>query len=639
MAYPDYSVVIISVTENGVTNDYAQSFFNDELAKKHYNQAISEGKRAFYYEKPTPTRFVRNDSQPLKVNDEKGLEALPIAAGGVEQKIGEVAEDIRRWTLPIMVANAFGVQEQLDSGLFKTGEQLYGIWKGFNNMLRRAIIGTTYTPYGQVIFQVTVSNKRVTFRADGNGEFIVPPEIEKIWPNKDEITWTPPLNVAGIPRNVTIEGTEVYIGTERQKKVHDGTQFGGVVTTEVVWVAAGGIIHETETKTYRSDGNGWYTSTDKAGSNCDPVGTVISSTFLQDLTYPISIDSSTEYTALIGQQYSQEQADGECGTQVVAVNTYSPSGSVVYETETTYYKSNGNGGVYEEAKDNGGGGGDGGDGGDGGGECLPSGYLLGYTYESMPNVTEVFETASFSYSQGFIKKDLIADGACGTTTSEEGTIEYNDEGLFLGNHFANGQDYIATAGPNGSVVFSAYSTPADGSDGDEELDNTVTNEDYEFPEPPSEPCPPANYGDGLTTSVLKSNPSGNIVGTLSKREIVVVLPEGYYNTGTMGLNGSMPSNTKTFTTGRKWSGRFIADGNCGWVPEPAGPRQWTFPEGTSFPAGDYTNLVTVSTSGGSGTWTIWKDDGMLPNNAGRKFTRQNCGFRSDGKGNVTCFFK
>ena len=57
MAYPDYSIVIISVTTGGVTTDYASAFYNEQLAQKFYDKAISEGKRAFYFEKPTPSKF------------------------------------------------------------------------------------------------------------------------------------------------------------------------------------------------------------------------------------------------------------------------------------------------------------------------------------------------------------------------------------------------------------------------------------------------------------------------------------------------------------------------------------------------------------------------------------------------------
>lgn len=644
MAYPDYSIVIISVTTNGVTNDYAQAFFNDELAKKYYNQAISEGKRAFYFEKPRPTRFVRNDSQPLKANTEKGDENQPLPATQQEQEDGTFLKDVFRMTVAgYMYYDAYNDFKELQSFSRKVGEETWTKWIGFLGLAKTTLTGTEWSLYGTVAVQITESNKRFTIRHDGSGGFLTP-TIEKLWPNKDEITWTPALDQPATQVLIEIlNEPAVALGTKRNKKVHDGTPQGGVVSEEYVWVPAGFIILETETHIYRSDGNGWYTATEKAHSSCDPAGTVISSVFVQDLMYPIVIDSGLSHYAQIGYQYAKDIADGSCGTDLTTVDEWMPNGTIVYETESTYYKSNGAGSVYEEAK-NTGGGGDGGDNG-GGGEppsCPPQGTIVSTDYEALPNVSENWEGSPFSYSQGWSVVNHIADGTCLTNASEP-TIEYNEEGLFLGTHYANSQDWVATAGPNGSVTFQSSGNEAESDVGDEGLDEPTTTPDIDFPN--GSDCidpPPANYGDGLTTSVLKSHPNGNIIGTQSKREIVVTLPDGYYNTGTMGIGGAMPSNTKTFTTGTKWSGRFIADGNCGWVPEdmsPSNSRWWTFPQGTSFPAGDYTNLVTVSTSGGSGTWTIWKDEGLQKNNAGRKFTSQRCGFRSDGYGNVTCYFK
>jgi hypothetical protein len=643
MAYPDYSIVIVSVTTNGVTTDFAQSFFNDELAKKYYQQAVSEGKRAFYYEKPKPTNFARNDAQPIVANTEKGKENLPLAAGSTtEQKIAEVAETIRGWTAPIMIANAFGVQQQVDSAMFTAGEKLYGVWKGFNNMLRRALIGTTYTQYGQILFQVTVTNKRITFRADGNGEFIVPPEIEKLWPDKDEITWTPPLTSPSTEVIVTIEGQSVNIGTKRGKKTHDGTQNGGVESEEYIWVPAGFTILDTETHTYHSNGSGWYTATEKSHTNCDPAGTVLSTEFIQDLMYPIVKETGLEEYVQIGYQYRKDIANGDCSSNLVIQDQWLGDGSIVYQNETTWWKSNGSGGVYIQPKPNDGDGGDDGDGGNP--DCPSAGIILETIGEPLLPVTEYFEGAGFVYVQGETLTDRISDGTCGYNTSEP-RIEYNEEGLFLGYHNASGVDYTVSAGANGSAIFEAQGNVNSDENTDGLLQPDSDTPDLQFPQGSDcvDPIPAGYPPDLISTSCFKSV-NGAMIGTQSRRTVVVTLPQGYYVSSIMGLGGAMPSNTFTLTTGNIWTGRFISDGNCGWTPEddsPTNDKRWTFPATTSFPAGFYSNLATVATSGSGGTWFVSQDMGPKPRGVGneRIFKTARVGFRHDGKGNVTVVFR
>lgn len=65
MPYPDYSIVIIEETTNGVTEANTVIFKKASDAKNLWRQAVDEGKRAFYYERPLPSSFRRNDSQPL----------------------------------------------------------------------------------------------------------------------------------------------------------------------------------------------------------------------------------------------------------------------------------------------------------------------------------------------------------------------------------------------------------------------------------------------------------------------------------------------------------------------------------------------------------------------------------------------
>ena len=643
MAYPDYSIVIVSVTENGVTNDYAQSFFNDELAKKAYYQAISEGKRAFYYEKPIASRFSRNDSQPLKVNTENGLENQPLAAGGVEQKVGEIAEEVfRGFTQPIETAIT-GVNQIVEFSA-KVGDKIWDIYAGYLGLQRKVINEILHIETDTVAYDTVISNKRVVVKHDGSG-FFKTAEITKLWPNKDEITWTPPLDQPATQVLIQIlNEPAVAIGTKRNKKVHDGTENGGVVTEEYVWVTAGFTILETETHTYRSNGNGWYTATEREHSACEEEGTVLTSTFAEDLTYPIVLSDGLSHYVIIGQRYLKEIANGDCTSNSTLVDEWLPEGTIVYETDTTYYKSNGLGGVIEEAKSNGGGG-DGGDGGDGGTNCTEQGTIVSTDYEALPAVDEHYDGLPFNYSQGYSVVDNVADGSCSTSATEP-RIEYNEEGVYLGGHLGSSQQgYDVTAGVNGTAVF--HPSNQDDEMSDENLDGTLrsqpetTLDDGVGDGPQGSDCvnpPPANYGDLTTTSVLKSS-NGQIIGTIKKRDnVLVTLPSGYYITNVMGVGGAYPSNSYLVTTGHIWSGRFIADGDCGWVPEDesdTNDKRWWFPSGTAFPEGYFQNRATVTSSGQM--FDAYYDLGDMPDdNTGKRIWHwRRYKLKHDGKGNVT----
>ena len=65
MAYPAYSFVVIDTTVEGVTTSAVTVYATPQAAKAAYVVAVNAGKRAYLYEKPLPTLFKRNDSQPL----------------------------------------------------------------------------------------------------------------------------------------------------------------------------------------------------------------------------------------------------------------------------------------------------------------------------------------------------------------------------------------------------------------------------------------------------------------------------------------------------------------------------------------------------------------------------------------------
>lgn len=65
MPYPVYSFVVIETTTNNVTTSETVPYKQNEDAKNAYKVAIDAGKRAFLYEQPHPSKFRRNDSQPI----------------------------------------------------------------------------------------------------------------------------------------------------------------------------------------------------------------------------------------------------------------------------------------------------------------------------------------------------------------------------------------------------------------------------------------------------------------------------------------------------------------------------------------------------------------------------------------------
>lgn len=350
MAYPDYSVVIISVTENGVTNDYAQSFFNDELAKKYYTQAVSEGKRAFYYEKPRPTRFVRNDSQPLRANTEKGLENQPIESieGGEEQEIGEVAEEVLV-NAQTNFLDAVKTLRTITKLQILVAKKWYDLYTGPFNFIIKKFRGIINEPVG-VIGSEVISNKRITWRHDGSGG--VNFTIEKIWPDKDDISWNPPLDTNPIRVITAIEGVDVDLGTKRFKWVHDGTPTGGPVTEEYTWIPAGTVIYSSTTTDleYLSDGNGAYTSRNKNTTNCDPLGFVYSQLSQNDIMYNLQNAGGPDLQVKIGDIFVEMVADGDCGEQEASRTLYFTAGVTVHEDDTYAYQTNGTGGVVQRPR-------------------------------------------------------------------------------------------------------------------------------------------------------------------------------------------------------------------------------------------------------------------------------------------------
>lgn len=352
MAYPDYSIVIISVTENGVTNDYAHSFFNDELAKSYYTKAVSEGKRAFYYERPKATRFVRNDSQPLKANTEKGLENQPVASvdGGEEQDAGELSEEILVNAQHIFEDSLKQVRTLNKVQIYVAKKYWDIVWVGPFKFIKKVFNRIVYEPSGLVIGTEIVTNKKITWKHDGSGGVVF--TVEKLWFDKDEISWTPPLTENPIQVVTDIEGNTVSLGTKRNKKVHDGTPTGGVVTEVYTWVPAGFIIYISQSSNldYLSNGDGTYSSRDRGNTNCDPIGTVYSQISQNDIMYNLQNVGGPELQVKIGDILLELVADGECGENEASRTIYYTAGVTVHEDETYAYQTIGNGGVIQRPR-------------------------------------------------------------------------------------------------------------------------------------------------------------------------------------------------------------------------------------------------------------------------------------------------
>lgn len=352
MAYPDYSIVIISVTENGVTNDYAHSFFNDELAKKFYNQAVSEGKRAFYYEKPKATRFVRNDTQPLKVNTEKGLESQPIQSIELEEEeesTEEFIEDVVR-NAEAVFTDAFGLVKSVvkfELIFYKKAYKIFlvGPFKFTKKVFDRFI----YEPAGVIGFEI-VSNKKIIWSYDGQGGVII--TIEKLWYDKDEVSWNPPLDQNPTLVITEIEGVDVTLGTKRFKWVHDGTPTGGPVTEEYTWIPAGNVIYTSfaSSTEYISSGNGFYTSRDITNTNCDPIGTVYSQVSQNDIMFNLMNAGGPDLEVKIGDVFVELVADGNCEEVQASRNAYISAGYNLYEDGSYVYQTLGNGGVIQRPR-------------------------------------------------------------------------------------------------------------------------------------------------------------------------------------------------------------------------------------------------------------------------------------------------
>ncbi len=593
MAYPDYSIVIVSVTENGVTTDYANAFYNDELAKKFYNHSVSEGKRAFYFERPQPTKFERNDAQPLRANTEKGRENQPVPTQTTEQKIAEWAEVVRRQTPAFMILNAMGQQERVEAAMRDVGERTWESWIGFLGMTKKLITGEDWEQAGTIALQVTVSNKRITIRHDGTG-FFQEPQIEKIFPDRNEEVTISTENILVTLSDIIAPMT---VGTRIIKRIYGGlSSLDFTLNESNTYVPAGIIVYEDDVKRYISNGDGTVTRQNKDVTQppCPNVGTELSRNFLQDIMYPIVLSDGLFEYALIGYKYEVVTVGQNCEELTTTEDTYLGNGQIVYQTETTNYKSNGNGGVYEEARNTNP---------DPDPEnpdpenpppppCPPAGTFLRDVIvdTEMGQSTWTVAGQSGPYTSYLIMREVLADGNCGEMDGEQwqGFIA---EGTTLAQFVEDGYTYVVFVGPSGSFdYYRVENETTSEEDGDYvTYDPMLEDGGLQTPNNPSQnPCPEAGkYVTGETGGYKIQLTSSS---RLEQKKKTFVLPMDATD-GQLYYAASLSATAKTDVfRGYKWVGRNLPDGNCGWQPEdPESEGASLYPQNVNVPAGWYYN--------------------------------------------------
>jgi hypothetical protein len=340
--------------------------------------------------------------------------------------------------------------------------------------------------------------------------------------------------------------------------------------------------------------------------------------------YPIVTDTGLETYVQIGNQYSVNKVDEDCGTSPSVINVWVASGTTVYESENTWWKSNGNGSVYTQQKpteepppD------EGGDNGGGTEPENPSCQQEGTEIRTsvLQSDTAYWELAghSGSYVSSVTTVKFYADGTCG---EYQGTPDQNyiPEGQVIETFTEGTMSYTVFATMYGN--WTHYSSPTWDDSGDDWGPNNNSDTpdgNYDFP---TADCEPAGRYKVM---------GGSIVGSRRERIITVPLPQGVYVSSITQLGGAMPSNTITVRTGDQWSNRFIADGNCGWNPEVANaPSTWLNPN-VCFPAGYYVNKHTIQPNP-----QVWVFSEYDKTEAGvKKFKAYRAYIYHDGNGNVT----
>ena len=615
MAYPDYSIVIICVTEGGVTTDYAKSFFTKALAEKYYRKAVSEGKRAFLYEKPVPTKFTRNDAQKIAVNTEKAAFALAVttpSSGDTSGTTATVKEAVHKFA-SFQIETAFLILETIQTANFKIGEKVYTVYDNAFNKFRQ-FVGWEYTPINTVAATLTITNKRIVIKHNGSGGFLAP-VITKLWPNKDEAIDDQP-----VPVQINLQdGPSVQIGLKTQRRTYDGTEFGQPeVQNFYLWVPSGTTLHETETLLYKSDGDGWYIIETKPvdpenpppppppNPNCPAAGTVLGVGISNPVYCTFTDAQGYSQYAIVGSEIYPTIADGNCDSNLgTKYNEYLPHGTVVMEDEGYFYKSDNLGGVFQMAKPP--------------VEppvepppppCPPAGSIISTERTPDPAIQgNDTEAGDFEYVGVFKVRNTIADGGCGYSIGPE-TTEYQDANVFIKETVREDLGFVYTilTDVNGGWKREVSEIPTDcASTGNcpPDVDNpnmqTGNQQQATIPDYP-------NTDDTCSEGPLdsyKRNENGLFVGTRLAGKRRIAVPLNGPATGWSRSASESGTYTMMFTTGYQWKNRKISNGPSavgepckGWRDEDNdAPSCYGLPLGeVAFPAG----RAMASLSGGTG---------------------------------------
>lgn len=327
MAYPDYSIVVIDVTVNGVTTTLSNSYFDSKVAKKIYNDAVTLGHRAFLYEKPTPSDFQRNDSKEIinSVSEEAALLAAgPISSFETGNPLVDtlINSDVEFLNAQYEIISYVG--RGLKSGTELIGTQIHKVYQTALGMTYSVFEDIQFTASGTVLVEITVDNH--TYKVKATGSINVDYETINNCPEEGLI-----INAsADSPIYVTIENIgQTEVGAYSINTVADGI-CGEYQETVTTYIPDGTEIGSYGTITYFSDGIGGYTLNDSDIGNpplpCDAEGieNTGSRTASEDIYYEFESEKIK-----IGSTYTKYVSDGFCGEESVQVFTWLPAGTPI----------------------------------------------------------------------------------------------------------------------------------------------------------------------------------------------------------------------------------------------------------------------------------------------------------------------
>lgn len=375
MSYPDYSVVVVDVTTGGITEPVVFVHFDELVSKKVYRDAILAGNRAFYYEKPKPTLFQRNDTQPIidATVAEAAILASAIPQGFTTDSVADAKVDEffdyldKQYTMLDENLNA------IQSGSYRAGERIgKRFFNVVNNFFYNRFMPWAYSVAGGVVAEVTVGNYTYKILHDGFGGFTE----SRINNCPEEGTVMSTINNADYTTITAQYGVSIVLGTYDETLIHDGNCGYASSGRVYDWKPDGTIVGTATSEeqlaiNIKSDGVGGYymslVNPDGGGgtggdgnSDCTEAG--IENEELRSPTQNVTwdFDRNNEgqiQTFVIGSYYTSFTSDGNCGYDSEVVADYMEYGSLVHIDMsdngyvTTQYKSTGSGGVFSEVDD------------------------------------------------------------------------------------------------------------------------------------------------------------------------------------------------------------------------------------------------------------------------------------------------